>query len=35
MFGLLALGAAYLIVRELDKKSEYKPPKGKHRNRYK
>jgi hypothetical protein len=35
MFGIIALGAAYLIVKVLDKKSEYKTPKGKHKNRYK
>lgn len=35
MFGLIAMGAAYLIVKVLDKKSEYKQPKGKYKNRYK
>jgi len=35
MFGAIAIGAAFLIVKVLDKKSEYKQPKGKHKNRYK
>lgn len=35
MFGIIALGAAYLIARSLDKASEYKQPKGKRKNRYK
>lgn len=35
MGGLLALGVAYLIISKLDKKSEYKSPKGKHKDRYK
>lgn len=35
MFGLIAMGVAYLIVKTLDKKSKYKQPKGKYKNRYK
>jgi hypothetical protein len=35
MFGILAIGAAYLIVSKLDKLSQYKTPKGKYKNRYK
>lgn len=34
MFGLIAIGTAYLIVRKLVKSSEYKIPKGKYKNRY-
>ncbi len=33
--GILAMGIAYLIVVKLDKASQYKSPKGKHKNRYK
>lgn len=35
MFGAIALGVSLLVVKALDKKSEYKEPKGKYRNRYK
>jgi hypothetical protein len=38
MFGLAAaaaMGIGYLVVKALDRKSQYKPPKGKHKNRYK
>lgn len=35
MFGLIAISAAYLIVKVLDKRSEYKKPEGKYKNRYK
>ena len=35
MFGAVAIGLAYLAVKILDKSSEYKTPKGKHKNRYK
>lgn len=37
MIGLaatIAMGAAYLIVKKLDKAGDYKQPKGKHKNRY-
>ena len=35
MFGAIAIGAAYLIVKVLDKAGDYKTPKGKYKNRYK
>lgn len=38
MIGLIAtaaIGAAYLIAKALDDSSDYKEPKGKHKNRYK
>ena len=38
MFGIataIAMGAAALIAKQLDKSSEYKTPKGKNKNRYK
>jgi len=35
MFGLIAIGAAFLVVRKLEKMGEYKEPKGKNKNRYK
>ena len=38
MFGIatvLAMGAAALIAKQLDKAGDYKTPKGKYKNRYK
>jgi len=35
MFGKIAIGVAFLVVKKLDKMGEYKQPKGKHKNRYK
>jgi hypothetical protein len=38
MLGLstvIVIGITYLIVEKLEKASEYKEPKGKHKNRYK
>lgn len=38
MIGLatgLIMGFSYLVVKKLEKASEYKTPKGKHKNRYK
>lgn len=34
MFGLIAMAAAYVIAKALDDAGEYKPPVGKHKNRY-
>ena len=31
---LVAMGISYLVVKKLDKMSEYKEPKGKNKNRY-
>jgi hypothetical protein len=35
MFGIIALGIAYVAVKTLDKATEYKEPKGNNKNRYK
>lgn len=35
MFGAIAIGIAYLIAKKLDDSGNYKPPKGKNKNRYK
>ena len=35
MFGLISFGIAYLIAKKLDDSTDYKSPKGKHKNRYK
>lgn len=35
MFGVTTIAIAYLIVSKLEKSSQYKQPKGKHKNRYK
>jgi hypothetical protein len=35
MIGAIAMAAAYLIVKALDKASDYKAPKCKYKNRYK
>lgn len=32
---LIAMGSAYLIVKKLDRMTDYKPPVGKYKNRYK
>lgn len=34
MFGLIALGLAYLVAKKLDDSGDYKQPKGKYKNRY-
>ena len=34
MISLLGIGVSYLIVKKLDDMSDYKQPKGKHKNRY-
>lgn len=34
MFGLIAMAAAYVIAKVLDKSTDYKEPKGKHKDRY-
>ena len=35
MLGIIAIGIAYVLVKKLDKMSDYKEPKGKYKNRYK
>jgi len=35
MFGVIGLALAFLVVKKLDKLSDYKEPKGKDKNRYK
>jgi hypothetical protein len=38
MIGLaacIAMGLAYVAVQKIEKANKYKPPKGKHKNRYK
>jgi hypothetical protein len=35
MIGLLTFALAYVIAKKLDDLGDYKPPTGKHRNRYK
>lgn len=35
MFGIISIGLALLVVKKLEKMTEYKQPKGKHANRYK
>lgn len=35
MFGAIAIGISFLIAKTLEKSGDYKPPKGKHKNRYK
>ena len=35
MFGSIAIAIAYFIVKKLDDASDYKNPKGQHKNRYK
>ncbi len=35
MFGVIAMGIAFLITKKLDDMGDYKPPKGKNKNRYK
>ena len=35
MFGLIAIAVGYVVVKTLEKSSEYKEPKGKNKNRYK
>jgi hypothetical protein len=34
MFGLIAMGLAYLAAKALDDAGDYKEPKGKHKNLY-
>ena len=35
MIGLITIGLAYLIVKNLDDAGDYKQPKGKYKKRYK
>lgn len=35
MFGLIAIGLAFLVAKKLDDSGKYIEPKGKHKNRYK
>lgn len=35
MIGLIAIAVAYVVAKKLDDASDYKLPKGRHKNRYK